>query len=301
MQCNIRALQVFECVFRHQSIAKAADELAITRSAISHQLRYLRTQIGEDLIEKSGRSLTFTERGAKLAQSLTFAFTQIENSIQRTITEPTSALRVAMCASFGSGWLIPRIKLYAHLTNCRMQIDLQTYQPELSDAIADVFFTTTPQKDGFWSAKLLSEDLVAVGTAEQLPPDSKRGYTFITTEVKERNFMGDWRDYLELVQRKDLLENASVLGASHYLFAIEMAAQGLGIALVPQFLAEQRLSANGLQLWSDTGMPSGRAYYLNVKHARRNEPDIKNFVMWVRRMIIENQSEKERQNLPYSA
>lgn len=42
MHCNIRALQVFECIYRHSSIAKAAEELAITRSAISHQLRYLR-------------------------------------------------------------------------------------------------------------------------------------------------------------------------------------------------------------------------------------------------------------------
>lgn len=292
MQCNIRALQVFECVFRHRSIANAADELAITRSAISHQLRYLRTQIGEDLIEKTGRNLAFTDRGTKLARSLSFAFAQIENSIQSSISEATPALRVAVCTSFGSGWLIPRVKLYPHAADCRMQIKLQAYQPELSDAIADIFFTTTPIKDGFWSVKLLPEDLVAVGTAEQIPPDRKRGYALITTEVEERDFMTDWQGYLDLVDRKDLLDNASVLGASHYLFAVEMAEQGLGIALVPHFLAEQRLSENGLQVWNDTRMPSGRAYYINVKHARRNEPDIRNFVNWVRRMVVDTPAER---------
>ena len=292
MQCNIRALQVFECVFRHRSIAKAADELAITRSAISHQLRYLRTQVGEDLIEKTGRDLSFTERGTRLAKSLSFAFAQIEHSIQKSISETTPALRVAVCTSFGSGWLIPRVKLYAHAADCRMQIKLQAYQPDLSDAIADIFFTTTPIKDGFWSVKLLPEDLVAVGTAEQIPPDRKRGFALITTEVEERGFMADWQGYLELVDRKDLLDNAAVLGASHYLFAVEMAEQGLGIALVPHFLAEQRVSEGGLQVWNDARMPSGRAYYLNVKHARRNEPDIRNFVNWVRRMVVDAPAER---------
>lgn len=293
MQCNIRALQVFECVYRHRSIAKAADELAITRSAISHQLRYLRGQIGEELIEKTGRNLTFTERGARLAKSLSFAFSQIESSIQSSISDAAPALRVALCTSFGSGWLIPRVKLYAHLADCRMQIKLQAYQPDLSDAVADIFFTTTPIKDGFWSTKILPEDLVAVGTAEQVPPDGKRGCTLITTDVEERNFLADWNGYLDLIQRKDLLDKAAVLGASHFIFAIEMAEQGLGIALVPQFLAEQRLAANGLRLWNDTRMPSGRAYYLNVKHARRNEPDIKNFVAWVRRMMLEGQGDMQ--------
>ncbi|MGJ7042044.1 DNA-binding transcriptional LysR family regulator [Shinella sp. BE166] len=286
-------------MFRHRSIAKAADELAITRSAISHQLRYLRTQIGEDLIEKTGRDLSFTERGTKLAKSLSFAFAQIEHSIQKSISETTPALRVAVCTSFGSGWLIPRVKLYAHAADCRMQIKLQAYQPDLSDAIADIFFTTTPIKDGFWSVKLLPEDLVAVGTGEQIPPDRKRGYALITTEVEERGFMADWQGYLELVDRKDLLDNAAVLGASHYLFAVEMAEQGLGIALVPHFLAEQRVSEGGLQVWNDARMPSGRAYYLNVKHARRNEPDIRNFVNWVRRMVVD--APAERLSMPNGA
>ena len=292
MQCNIRALQVFECVYRHSSIAKAAEELAITRSAISHQLRYLRIQIGEDLIEKTGRNLTFTSRGIKLAKSLSFAFSQIENSIQSSIGEANPALRVAMCSSFGPGWLIPRLERYAHLTDCRLQISLQSYQPELSDAVADIFFTTTPIKDGFWSTKLFSENLVAVGTAAQVARSREHGPILITTEVEDRTFLDDWRNYLGLLQSQDLLDRSTVLGASHYLFALEMATHGLGIALVPRFLAEARLASTDLQLWHDTPIPSGRTYYLNVKHARRNEPDIRNFTNWVRRMIVEGQDER---------
>ncbi|MGD9480772.1 LysR family transcriptional regulator [Shinella sp. G-2] len=292
MHCNIRALQVFECIYRHSSIAKAAEELAITRSAISHQLRYLRMQIGEELIEKTGRNLTFTPRGIKLAKSLSFAFSQIENSIQSSICEANPTLRVAMCSSFGPGWLIPRLERYAQRTECRLQISLQGYQPELSDAVADVFFTTTPIKDGFWSTKLFAENLIAVGTAAQVARSREQSPILITTDVEDRTFLDDWRNYLGLLQRQDLLDRAAVLGASHYLFALEMATHGLGLALVPRFLAEARLAAKDLQLWHDLPMPSGRTYYLNVKHARRNEPDIRNFTNWVRRMVVEGQDER---------
>lgn len=173
-----------------------------------------------------------------------------------------------------------------------MQLTMHSYQPELSDAIADIFFTTTPIKEGYWSAGLFSEHLVAVGTAEQMRRDGKQGHVLITTETEERVFLDDWKNYLSLLKRQDLLDHASVLGASHYLFALEMATHGLGIALVPRFLAEDRLSPGGLQLWSDISLPSGRTYYLNVKHARRGEPDISNFVNWVRRAIVEGKEER---------
>ena len=110
MRQNIRTLQVFECLYRHGSIAKAADELAITQSAVSHQLRSLRMQIGEGLIERAGQNLSFTPRGVKLAQSLSDAFAEIDSSVSRSIDSGTGGLRVAVCSAFGTGWLIPRLK-----------------------------------------------------------------------------------------------------------------------------------------------------------------------------------------------
>lgn len=291
MQCNIRALQIFECIYRHRSIAKAAEELLITRSAISHQLRYLREQIGEELIETGSRSsLTFTARGQKLAQSLSYAFAQIESSVENSITVDKGALRVAVCTAFATGWLIPRVKLYPHAADCHLQIKLHTFQPELTDAVADIFFTTTPLKEGFWSVKLMSEDLVPVGLSEQLFPERGQRYTFITTDIETRDFMEDWKDYLGLIGRPELLDNAVVLGASHYAFAAQMALEGAGVALVPHFLADLRLSSDRLRTWHSTRLPTGRAYYLNVKHARRSEPGIKNFVNWVRRTVMDDQN-----------
>lgn len=285
VQCNIRALQVFESVYRLRSVAKACEELSITRSAVSHQIRYLRTQIGEDLIEKTGRTLVFTERGEKLAQSLGFAFMHIEDSVENSIKGSSAALRVAVCTAFGSGWLIPRVSKFARAKDSRLQILLHAYQPDLSDTVADVFFTTTPLQAGYWSVKLLSERLVPVVEPSFNALDSAEGLTLITTDLDKRTFMEDWIDYLKLIGRSDFLQNYSSLGTSHYSFAIQMAEEGAGIALVPHFVAERRVAAGALKLWHDTQMPSGRDYFLNVKHARRHEVEIKAFVSWIRRDI----------------
>lgn len=284
MRHNIRALQVLECVYRHGSVVKAAGELLITPSAISHQLKQLRVQIGEDLYEKSGRSLSFTPRAVRLAQSLSFAFAHIDSSIQQSINDSPSALRIAVCTAFGSGWLNPRIGKYPNIAKASIHVKLHAYQPELSDSVADVFFTTTPIKDGFWTIKLLSEDLVAVAAmsckrvGNQIP-------SLITTDLDKENFSEDWLRYAELIKRPDMIELAHFIGASHYLFALELAEHGIGIALVPYFLAERGLERGYLYLWANERLPSGRAYFMNVKHARRNDPAIREFTDWVRSTV----------------
>lgn len=284
MQSNIRALQVFEAVFRNRSIAKAAEELSITRSAISHQIRYLRSQIGEDLIEKTGRTLTFTPQGEKLAESLSFGFAHIESAVRNSINGQPHALRVAVCTAFGSGWLIPRVRDYPFAKDSELQIKLHAYQPELSDTIADVFFTTTPIRDGYWSSRLMGEDLVAVATPALLNAGNQR-LCLITTDLEKRNHMADWREYLDLIGEPGLLETCSTIGASHYSFAGQLAEEGAGVALVPYFVAERRIQSGELRMWNQARMPSGREYFLNVKHARRNELQIKQFVTWVRRAV----------------
>jgi len=80
---NLRALQAFEAVARHSSITKAADELGVTQSAVSHQLRKLSDDIGERLVVKSGRQVILTEAGRRLGIALQAAFLQIDRSVIR--------------------------------------------------------------------------------------------------------------------------------------------------------------------------------------------------------------------------
>ena len=277
MHYNIRSLQVFECVYRHASLSGAARELNITSSAISHQLRSLREQIGEELLIKQGRNIAFTERGRQIAESLKFAFSEIDSSVRGGIAASNRFLRVSMCSCFGLGWFIPRLNASAQ-SNWYNHLRLKMYSEDIdiSDSIADVFFSTTPLKSGYWSCKLFDETLIAVGK------DAGGARSLITHDVDEANFGEDWTAFS---QSAGNLWPASGdrpprIGASHYVFALEMAMAGVGVALVPDFLADRALKEGNVALSTRHRMPSGRAYYMNIKHARRHEPLIDEFCAW---------------------
>src|SRR5690349_17347076 len=99
-QSKLRALQCFEAVARLRSISKAAAELGVTQSAVSHQLRDLTQQLGESLMVKSGRGIALTPAGAELAAALNSAFSVIANSVSRIVGNDRQRVRLAICSSF---------------------------------------------------------------------------------------------------------------------------------------------------------------------------------------------------------
>ncbi len=278
MHYNIRSLQVFECVYRHASLAGAARELGITSSAVSHQLRSLREQIGEELFVKQGRSIAFTDRGRQIAESLKYAFSEIDSSVRNGIAASNRFLRVTMCSCFGLGWFIPRLNASgSEKWRNHLRVKMYAEDTDISDRIADIFFSTTPLKSGYWSSKLFDETLIAVtrepGAAQQL----------ITHDVEEATFGDDWLTFSRTAGNlwPSPFDRSSLVGASHYVFGLEMAMAGVGVALIPDFLAERPLKEGSIMLGSRHRMPSGRAYYMNIKHARRHEPLIDGFCSWV--------------------
>ena len=68
----------FEAVSRHRSVKLAAEDLGVTQSAVSHQIRRFSETIGQQLMVKSGRGITLTPAGEKLGLRLSTAFSGLE-------------------------------------------------------------------------------------------------------------------------------------------------------------------------------------------------------------------------------
>jgi DNA-binding transcriptional LysR family regulator len=278
----IRSLHYFEAVARHQSVKLAAEELGVSQSAVSHQLRDLTDTLGEQLFIRSGRGIALTGTGRQLAEKLAATFSGLQSSLDDIIGSSRPALRLAVCSSFGPGWLIPRLaSFYAGHPAIALQLRLYAQDPEQTAEVADAFVTAQEVKPGFAAVHVLDEMLVAVA-APHVQTASARA-PLITTDIADERLGQDWLDYcMATGMRLADLQSGGFLQCSHYLLALEMARAGLGIALVPDFLAQRELAADTVRRFDRTLLPSGRRYHLCFKKSRAAEPEIRALVQWLK-------------------
>ena len=106
----LNALKCFEAAARHQSFSKAADELHVTQSAVSHQIRQLEQWFGVTLFDRQGRLTAPTPEGSELAAALAEAFGQMQSACSRIAkNEGRTTLTIASIPSIATIWLIPRL------------------------------------------------------------------------------------------------------------------------------------------------------------------------------------------------
>ena len=280
---SIRSLQIFECVARTGSTIKAAEELSVTQSAISHQIKQLSQALGETLLEKSGRTLKLTERGAELAQELTKAFSNIGESVNTIIVSNRNRVRLAVCSSFGTGWLANRMPQFM-AEHPEISFDVQKYgdDPDLSDGVADAFITAKPVVSGFHAIDLIDERVIAVATPAYAQEHRGRPPTcLISTTAGEPMRGSDWLNFLAFFGHdQDLWQQARPLYCSHFVTALAFAETGCGVALVPDFLAERALREKRLVRFMDGTIMTGRTYRFCVKSARLREPALASVLGW---------------------
>lgn len=126
-------LRAFEAVARHASFSAAAEELFVTQSAISRQIKGLEEELGAALFVRGTRHVEMTQSGQVLLRAVEGGLSKIDASV-RQIRSARSRRRVSVTtfASFGSLWLLPRIEAFQR---DHPDIDIRV---SAADAIADL-------------------------------------------------------------------------------------------------------------------------------------------------------------------
>lgn len=110
----LNALRTFEAVARLESFTKAADELSVTRAAVSHQIKNLEEYVGFSLFERHTRSISLTPAGEVALPKLREGFNNISDAVHLMTSHLTNEnLTVWMAPSFASKWLVPRLHTFS--------------------------------------------------------------------------------------------------------------------------------------------------------------------------------------------
>ncbi|QND44262.1 LysR family transcriptional regulator (plasmid) [Rhizobium lusitanum] len=113
---SLSALRAFEAAARYRNFSNAAEELNVTTSAISHQIRLLEEWLKIPLFVRSSRPLKLTEAGAAYFNSVTNAFDRV-SATTRQLTTGTAreTLSLSTMHSFATNWLVPRLPRFREM------------------------------------------------------------------------------------------------------------------------------------------------------------------------------------------
>ena len=108
-------LAAFEAAARLGSFAKAANELSITDSAVSHRIRHLESKLGVALFERTGRGARLLPAGTQFASCIAGSLEKLRTASEAIDRLERHVIRIAVAPALGSAWLVPKLMNFRKL------------------------------------------------------------------------------------------------------------------------------------------------------------------------------------------
>lgn len=296
----LKSLPVFEAVARLNSFSLAAEELAVSQSAVSHQIKQLETYLGEKLFWRSGRTLALTDEGRQYLDGVGSALLQIERVSEQLLGHEESRLRLSVFSSFAVRWLAPRLPDLQRLhPQLELSLEMSSENPVLSDRVADCFITIKPSSAAFSYELLYKERLFPVcsqdywqrirrelaldevdGDTVSLTPEQVAKFPLLSTHSIYDKEGGDWEAWYHEAGLK-MPASSRLLHSSHMLLSLEAARFSQGIALTNDYMMSTRKDAGDFVRLPCHSIMTGDKFYFAWKTSRRREKGIQILRRWL--------------------
>lgn len=277
-------LRAFEAAGRHSSFTRAADELCVSHSAISQQIRKLEEWCGVQLFRRIGSGVQVTDRGATLFRELNQDFERLSDIFDAMRLKPaTGQLRIAAIPSVATRLLIPKIHEFKK-THPGISLNISYAAADKAVDLSELEVLIT-HYDGSYTGvysttHLLSGEVKPVCSPAYLKSASEENghLDFSRATLLHDEDRSGWSRWL---QRAGISTNSSeseIIFADFNLLSIATIA-GHGVALCPVSLIAQELERGDLILLSDIKENTDRNY-LMFCHQRKNEA-VEKFRAWM--------------------
>jgi LysR family transcriptional regulator, glycine cleavage system transcriptional activator len=154
----LKALQAFEATARLKSFSKAAEQLFVTQSAISHQVKLLEDFIGQPLLLRQNKSVELTQSGDMLYSVVTDCFMRLHSVTQHLLNQPPVQLKILAQTSIAVEWLAPRLELFKQQQpQLDTLLDMASMAHHADPEQYDIIVGTWPAPAGFVSQHLRTE------------------------------------------------------------------------------------------------------------------------------------------------
>ncbi|VXC75721.1 HTH-type transcriptional regulator TrpI [Pseudomonas sp. 9AZ] len=286
----LNALRAFEAAARLNSVSQAANELNVTHGAVSRQVRSLEEHLGVALFSKEGRGLKLTDAGIRLRDISAELFNRLRSTCAELQQGQADAPFVLACpGSLLARWFIPRLdRLNRELPELRLQLSASEGEldPRRSGVDATLWFAEPP-----WPADMQVFELAA----ERIGPVLSPRYAQFATlhQAAAAVLLGEpllhtssrpqaWPSW---AASNGLDSSALKLGQGfeHLYYLLEAAAAGLGVAIAPQQLVADDLTAGRLVApWGFVETSARLALWVPIR-SRNNRAE--RLAQWLRKEL----------------
>ncbi len=300
---SMATLRAFEAAARHLSYTRAAEELFVTQSAISHQIKQAEALLEFKLFERHGRGLALTEAGRALAPIVHDFIRSIASTLEdlNERSHGPAALRVTLMQSFAFKWLVPRL---GHFNQQSPGVDVWiSTSDQLVDFDAKNADVGIRLGYGAWGnlyeEQLLNEYLFPVCSPRFLQqhgwpekPEKLLEWPLLRRGIID--ILPKWRDWF-----KDagvmLHEMPNGTKFPQTSLAIQAAIDDQGVALGRSALVLDDIKAGRLvQLFPEICSRSSTSYYFVCVPGKQNQPRIAAFKAWLLEEAEKSQLEFDR-------
>lgn len=280
------ALQAFDAAARHESFTLAADELALTQSAVCRQIAALEDFLGVALFRRTRRGVRLTEVGLTYSRQIAARLDAVERDTLSVMAHQGSAvtLELAVVPTFATRWLLPRLPAFQR-QRPDVTVNLSTRtRPFLFDDTefdAAIYFGDAgwPGTEAHflmreYPAPVCSPDLPGVRAA--MSPAEIAALPLLQQTTRPYA----WRQWF---QSAGLTIDHDMRGPRLELFSMlaQAAIERMGVALIPPFLIRQELDAGALIVPCAHSQRSERAYYFIVPERKAERPALTEFRQWL--------------------
>lgn len=283
---SLNGLRAFEAAARHMSFTRAAAELNVTQTAISHQIRRLEEQLGTKLFVRRNRALSLTREAREYLPSIRSAFEDLRQATARLRRpEREGVLTVSTTASLATKWLVSRVAAFqdAHpgiAVRISTSAHLVDFQREEVDVAVRYGRGHWPGLRAEW---LMAERLFPVCSPALLAakplrePTDLADHTLLHTSVSRE----DWQLWLTAAGLPLSIAARRGLTFDQGFMAVQAAVEGLGVALGRTRLVEADLAAGRLVAPFDIALPQDAGYYVVSPVATAESAKVALFRRWL--------------------
>lgn len=278
----MHTLRTFESVSRLRSFTQAAEELHLTVSAVSHQIRALEAFYGIKLLLRSHRDVAPTEAG-ELLRGVVEEFLEKLSSASRSLrSQPTNRLSLSAPPSLVSRWLMPKLASFlGHHPDVDFKLHATT---DVIDLEADEVDFAIRYGNGNWPGlvceKLFDEIVFPVASPAFLEKRLVRGMEDLAHDMLLRDDFFPWSRWLEQTGVAPPVEPSGPLYGDSSLL-LQAAEAGQGIALGRSVLVEDALASARLVRIGTQSLKAEGAYFLVRSSSAPNTPATDSFRSWL--------------------